>query len=249
MADDEGRAEMAENVLNNGLEITWYGHSTVLLKTPGGKRVMIDAYVQSNPVCPKELHSVENLDLLLITHGHWDHTDDALTVIRSGRPKRVIAIHEVAEWLGSKGLEMVSDMNRGGTLEAEGLRITMTPALHSSDIREEGRMIPGGEASGYVIEMENGFRVYHAGDTALFGDMALIGEIWKPDLALLPIGDHYTMGPVAAARAAKLLGVTRVIPIHWGTFPLLTGTPEALREAGKADGLEVIALKPGETVR
>ncbi len=124
----------------------------------------------------------------------------------------------------------------------------MTPALHSSSITEGDDLLPGGLPAGYVLQLENGYRVYHAGDTALFGDMALIGELWRPDLALLPIGDHYTMDPEAAARAAQLLGVRRVVPIHYGTFPLLTGTPERLRAAGERDGLEVLELRPGETL-
>ncbi|MBI3972613.1 MAG: metal-dependent hydrolase [Chloroflexi bacterium] len=239
---------MSTAVLNNGLKATWYGHATVLLETPGGKRVMIDPFVQSNPACPKALHDVANLDLLLITHGHGDHMGDALSVIQLGQPKNVIAIHEIAVWLSGKGVQNVSGMNHGGTQEAEGLKVTMTPAIHSSSMQDGDDLVPGGTPAGYVIALENGYRVYHAGDTALFGDMALIGELWKPDLAFLPIGDHYTMGPAAAARAARLLGVKRVVPIHYGTFPVLTGTPDQLREAGKADGLEVIALRPGETL-
>jgi L-ascorbate metabolism protein UlaG (beta-lactamase superfamily) len=239
---------MPAGVLNNGVSLQWYGHSTVLLTTPGGKRVMMDAYVESNPACPRELHSVENLDALLITHGHFDHFDDVLAVIRSGRPKTVVAIHEIAVWLEGKGVQGVVGMNRGGTQQVEGLRVTMTQAFHSSSIVDGDRIFSGGEAAGYVVELENGFRLYNSGDTALFGDLALIGELWRPDLALLPIGDHYTMGPEAAARAARLVGVRRVVPIHYGTFPLLTGTPERLRAAGEPDGLEVLALRPGETL-
>lgn len=237
---------MPAGILRNGLTLTWYGHSTVLLETPGGKRVMIDPFVQSNPACPKELHRVERLDLLLITHGHHDHMGDALAVIESAKPKTVVAIHEIAEWLSQQGVEQTAGMNRGGTQSVEGLKVTMTAAVHSSGIPVGDTFVPGGEASGYVIELENGYRVYHAGDTALFGDMALIGELWKPDLALLPIGDYYTMGPDQAARAAKLLGTKRVVPLHYATFPVLTGTPEALRAAGAADGLEVLAFRPGE---
>jgi L-ascorbate metabolism protein UlaG (beta-lactamase superfamily) len=239
---------MPAGVLNNGVSLQWYGHSTVLLTTPGGKRVMMDAYVESNPACPQELHSVEDLDALLITHGHFDHFDDVLTVIRSGRPKTVVAIHEIAVWLQGKGVQGVAGMNRGGTQQVEGLRVTMTQAFHSSSIVDGDRIFSGGEAAGYVVELENGFRLYNSGDTALFGDLALIGELWRPDLALLPSGDHYTMGPEAAARAARLVGVRRVVPVHYGTFPLLTGTPERLRAAGEPDGLEVLALRPGETL-
>ena len=239
---------MPSGVLNNGVTIQWYGHSTVLITSPGGKRIMIEAFVHNNPACPPELHDVRDLDLLLITHGHFDHMQDVLEVVRSGRPQKVICIHEIGLWLGTKGVENVSDMNRGGTQEAEGIKVTMTPALHSSGFMDGDRLVYAGECSGYVIELENGYRVYHSGDTALFSDLALIGEIWRPDLALLPIGGHYTIGPEEAARAAKLLGVERVLPIHYGTWPLISGTPERLREAGKADGLEVLALRPGETL-
>jgi L-ascorbate metabolism protein UlaG (beta-lactamase superfamily) len=235
-------------VLNNGVAIQWYGHSTMLITSPGGKRIMIEAFVQSNPACPPELHVVRDLDLLLITHGHFDHLGDALAVIRSGAPKQVVAIHEIAIWLEGKGAPNTVGMNRGGTFAAEEIKITQTPACHSSGILDGDQLVDGGEASGFVVTLENGYRIYHAGDTCAFGDMALIGELWKPDLACLPIGDHYTMGPEEAARAAKLLGVKRVLPIHYGTWPILTGTPDRLRAAGEADGLEVLALSPGETL-
>jgi L-ascorbate metabolism protein UlaG (beta-lactamase superfamily) len=185
----------------------------------------------------------------LITYGHGDHLGDVLRIAAEAKPKAVVAIHEIAVWLNRNGVEHVTGMNRGGTVRVEGIDIAMVAAVHSSSIADPGGAEhPGGEASGFVLTLADGFRVYHAGDTDVFGDMALIGEIHKPDLALLPIGDHYTMGPSGAARAARLLGVHRVIPIHWGTFPALTGTPDALRAAGEADGLTVFALKPGETL-
>ena len=236
-------------VLGNGTKISWLGHATTLVECGTGARVLIDPWVYTNPSCPPAWHALPPIDVILITHGHGDHLGDVLRIAAEAKPKAVIAIHEIAVWLDRNGVEHVTGMNRGGSVHIAGLQIAMVPAVHSSSIADPGGAEhSGGEASGFVITLANGFRVYHAGDTDLFGDMALIGEIHKPDLALLPIGDHYTMGPAGAARAARLLGVHRVIPIHWGTFPALTGTPEALRAAGEADGLTVIALKPGETL-
>lgn len=239
---------MPSGILNNGVTITWYGHATTMIGTPGGKRVLIDPWVRGNPACPPALHEVPALDAMLITHGHGDHVGDAIAIAATARPQKVIAIHEVATWLDSKGVANVSGMNRGGTQEVAGVRVTMTPAVHSSSISDGDVLVDGGAPAGFVVTLENGFRVYHAGDTDVFGDMALIREMWQPDIAILPIGDHYTMGPAGAARAARLLGVKQVIPIHFGTFPILNGTPAALRAAGAADSLEVLTLRPGETL-
>jgi L-ascorbate metabolism protein UlaG (beta-lactamase superfamily) len=239
---------MPENMLNNGVSVTWYGHATVLITSPGGRRILIDPFVQSNPACPRELHNVGHLDLLLITHAHNDHMGDVYTVARAARPRHIVAIHEIATYLERKGVQHTVGMNRGGTYDADGIKVTQTLAVHSSAFQDGDSFVTLGEASGFVVELENGFRIYHAGDTDLFGDMALIGERWRPDLACLPIGGHYTMGPEDAARAARLLGVRRVVPIHYGTWPILAGTPERLRAAGAPDGLEVIALRPGESL-
>lgn len=235
--------------LPNGTRITWLGHATTLIECGSGARVLIDPWVHTNPACPAAWHALPPIDVVLVTHGHGDHLGDAVRVAAEASPQAVVAIHEVAEWLGRRGVANVTGMNRGGTMRVAGIGITMVPAVHSSSIAgADGTELPGGEASGYVLTLADGFRIYHAGDTDVFGDMALIGEMHRPDLALLPIGDHYTMGPTGAARAARLLGVRRVIPIHWGTFPVLTGTPAALRAAGAADGLDVIDLAPGETL-
>jgi L-ascorbate metabolism protein UlaG (beta-lactamase superfamily) len=160
--------------------------------------VLVDPFVHSNPSCPPDLHRVTDLDLLLITHGHSDHMADALAVTRSGTPRTVIAIQEIAAWLSRQGVEGAWGMNHGGTQLVDGLKVTMTPAVHRSSVAEGDQLLPGGTPAGHVLELEHGFRIYHAGDTALFGDMALIGEHRRPDVALLPIGDHYTMGPAAA---------------------------------------------------
>ncbi len=234
--------------LPNGIEITWLGHSTFRVTTPGGKKLLIDPWLKDNPACPNEFKNAswDDLDAVLITHGHFDHISDSVRLGRS-TDATFVAIAETAGWLGSKGVDNVIDMNKGGTVEVVGCRVHMTHAVHSCGITEEdGSTIYGGEAAGYVVEFDNGYKLYHSGDTAVFSDMALIGRLLEPDVALLPIGDHYTMGPRSAAEAIRLLGVKHVIPMHFGTFPILVGTPEQLRQESKdVDGLEITELAPG----
>ena len=162
----------------------------------------------------------------------------------SGAP--VVGIFELCVWIGTKGISNTAPMNKGGAVEVAGLRVTMTDAHHSSSYMDNGQIVYLGEPAGYVVKLEDGMSFYFAGDTCLFGDMRLIGEIYKPDVAFLPIGDRFTMGPDTAARAADMLGVRQVVPMHWGTFPLLTGTPAELKKHLKA-GVEVLELKPGQT--
>jgi L-ascorbate metabolism protein UlaG (beta-lactamase superfamily) len=228
------------------LSFTWLGHATFLLKTPGGKRIIMDPWVSGNPSCPESAKQVGALDLMLITHGHEDHTGDAVSIGRSSGA-HVVAPYELSVWLQKKGLKNVTGMNPGGTLNALGLSVTMVPACHSSSVEEDGQIVYMGVATGYVIAFEDGLTVYYAGDTSVFGDMRLIGEMYRPTLAFLPIGDLYTMGPAQAAKACELLGVTQVVPMHYGTFPALTGTPAKLRELVASRGVEVLELKPGET--
>ena len=227
------------------LAITWLGHSTFILRTPGGKRLLLDPWLTSNPSCPEALKKPGNLDLILVSHGHFDHMDDLLSVARDSAAP-VVGIFELCDWLGRKGIQATSPMNKGGSQEIGGVRITMTDARHSSGFVENGQMVYLGEAAGYVIRLEDGRSIYYAGDTCLFGDMRLIGELYKPDIAFLPIGDRFTMDPVQAAKASEFLGVKQVVPMHWGTFPLLTGTPEALRKL-VSKGVDVLTLQPGET--
>jgi L-ascorbate metabolism protein UlaG (beta-lactamase superfamily) len=232
--------------LPDGVKLTWLGHATFLLEAQG-KRVLIDPWLKDNPACPDELKDPGKVDVIAITHGHNDHMQDALELAKKGAT--VVAIVEIGDWLETNGAENVFAINKGGTVEVEGIKFHMTDATHSSSFTTKEGVVNGGEAAGFVIELETGFKIYHAGDTAVFGDMALIRKLLAPDIALLPIGDFYTMGPRSAAEAIRLLGVKTVIPMHFGTFPLLPGTPDELRkEADDVSGLEVVDLKPGESL-
>jgi L-ascorbate metabolism protein UlaG (beta-lactamase superfamily) len=228
------------------LSFTWLGHATFLLRSPGGKRILLDPWVTGNPSSPESAKKLGELDLMLITHGHSDHIADAVSIGRSSGAQ-VVAPYEVSVWLGQKGLKNVTGMNPGGTLRALGLSITMVPAMHSSSAEQDGTILYLGVATGYVITFEDGLTIYFAGDTSIFGDMRLIGEMYRPTMAFLPIGDLYTMGPEQAAKACELLGVKQVVPMHYGTFPALTGTPATLRELVEPRGVQVLELKPGET--
>jgi len=231
-----------------GNKLTWLGHATFQITTPSGKVILVDPWVSGNPSCPEELRKPERVDTLLITHGHFDHIADAVELGGKFKPQ-IVAIHETCKWLESKGVKNTLGMNKGGTQKVGEIEATMVNAIHSCGIEDDGKIIYGGEACGYIIRLPGGLTLYHAGDTAVFGDMKLIAELYAPALALLPIGDHYTMGPREAAMAIRFLNVKHVIPMHFGTFPLLTGTPEELRKLTRdISGLEIHALKPGESI-
>ena len=228
------------------LAITWLGHSTFVVRTPAGRRLLFDPWLTENPSCPMSMKRPPAVDLILVSHGHADHMADLIACARESRAP-VVGIFELCDWLGRKGIQQVAPMNKGGSQEVAGLRITMTDARHSSGYIDNGQMVYMGEAAGFVVRLEDGRCIYYAGDTALFGDMRLIGEAYRPEIAFLPIGDRFTMDPADAARACELLGVRQVVPMHWGTFPLLTGTPSDLKTHLRGSGVDVLELKPGET--
>lgn len=228
------------------LSITWLGHSTFILTSPGGKHIVTDPWLEGNPACPASMKKIDKADLILVSHGHFDHAGDVVNVARA-TGATVIGIFELCSWLEGKGVKKTSGMNIGGTQKVGGIAVTMTMALHTSGTVEDGRPVYLGHPAGFVITFEDGLRAYFAGDTAAFGDMSLIKDLYAPEIAFLPIGDHFTMGPAGAAKACEMLGVKQVVPMHWGTFPLLTGTPAALRALVQPLGVEVLELKPGQT--
>jgi L-ascorbate metabolism protein UlaG (beta-lactamase superfamily) len=230
----------------SSLSITWLGHAAFIITTPGGKRIVTDPWLDGNPMCPPDRKRIDKADLILLSHGHSDHSGDIVAVSRATNAP-ILVVHELSLWLQQKGLQNVQGMGIGGTVTVAGLEVTMTPAVHTSSVMEDDDIIYLGEPAGFVVRMENGQAFYFAGDTALFGDMRLIAEMHKPDIAFLPIGDHYTMGPDAAARACRLLGVRQVVPMHYGTFPILSGTPERLKHLVEPHGVDVLVLRPGET--
>lgn len=229
-----------------GTQVTWYGHGTFTFRTSEGKVVMVDPWVMNNPGCPDELKNPEQIDLVLLTHAHFDHIGDVVELCKKFQPE-TWAIFELAMWLGSKEVPNVTGMNIGGTAEAQGVAFTMVPAVHSAGISDGDQILYGGEAAGFIMRFPGGLRVYFAGDTTVFGDMKIIGELYEPDVCFLPIGDFYTMSPREAAYAIKLLNAKTVVPMHFGTFPVLTGTPEELQKL-VGDSTEIVSLQPGETL-
>ncbi len=237
---------MAQTKIGRGIKITFLGHAAFKLEGPGAA-VLIDPWL-SNPAFQTPVDKVGPVDLILVTHGHGDHVGETVAVAQqTGAP--VVAIHELSVILDRQGAPNVIGMNKGGTLPIAGCKVTMTHAVHSSAVDEGGNLVAAGDPGGFVIEFGNGFVAYHAGDTAVFKDMELIRELYHPELAMLPIGSHYVMSPAEAALACRLLKPRWVIPMHYGTFPVLTGTPAELIERLKGEPeITVIALKPGESV-
>jgi L-ascorbate metabolism protein UlaG (beta-lactamase superfamily) len=231
------------------LAITWLGHSTFVIALPNGTRIVTDPWL-ANPKCPTAFAKPESLKpvhVILVSHGHSDHIGDVESVARA-TGAAVVCPFEVGEYFTGKGLQNVKDMGIGGTQDVAGVSITMTSAAHSSSITIGKQIQYLGTASGFILRAPDTPTMYFAGDTGLFGDMKIIGDIYKPQIAFLPIGNHYTMGPDTAAIAADWLGVRQIVPMHWGTFPMLTGTPEQLQRIVRS-GIEVLELRPGETAQ
>ena len=226
--------------------LTWLGHASFRITTDGGKRIYVDPFLNGNPTAPEEEKSPDRVDVIALTHGHGDHVGDAVALSQAFPEAEIVCMVELKSWLGRQGANVgpMPGLNKGGSIELDGIRYTLVNAFHSS-ASDEGEYL--GEAAGLVIRLDNDRVVYFAGDTCLFGDMQLIRLLHEPDYAVLPIGDHFTMGPREAALAIDMLGRPAIIPCHWGTFPLLTGTPEQLI-AEAPDGAVVHDIRPGDTV-
>lgn len=227
-------------------EITWLGHSTFEIRLDSGAVILIDPWL-ANPKFPAG-YELERVDLLLLTHGHSDHIADAVSTAQKFE-STVVSNFEIGLWLGSKGVKNVVGMNKGGKTSAAGCTIAMVQAQHSSSIQDGDQILYGGEPAGYVVKTPDGRSFYHAGDTNVFSDMELIRLLYEPELAMLPIGDLYTMDPREAAIACEFLSPKLVMPMHYGTFPPLAGTPKQLRRLlGSSSPVEVLSPEPGETI-
>ncbi len=223
------------------VKVMWLGHAAFLIE--GSKKVLVDPFISGNPSSPVKAYELK-ADVIAVTHGHGDHVGDAVEIAKASNCP-VVCIHELSRILECETV----GMNIGGTAVVNGVSFTMTPALHSADVEVDGKIVSAGCAVGFVIGMD-GVKIYHAGDTGVFYDMKLIGELYSPDVALLPIGDWYTMGPREAAKAVELIRPKVVIPMHYGTFPVITGKPEEFAKLveERCPEVKVVILKPGESL-
>jgi L-ascorbate metabolism protein UlaG (beta-lactamase superfamily) len=242
-------------------EVVWLGQAAFKITSPGGKVIVTDPWLRTNPLTPpayKQLDAFGRIDVLLLTHGHFDHSADAAALAQQYNvPLRAPGdLNQTLATLGVLPASLLPRMNKGGTIEpAPGIKVTAVRAEHSSiyvwrnPASNKDETHPGGEPVGWIIELENGFRIYHAGDTAAFGDMRLIGERFKPDLALVPIGGNFTMDPAEAAWAVKeLIRPKTVIPMHYGTNPLARGTAKEFAEVMGPLPIHVIIAVPGQPI-
>jgi len=231
-----------------GMRITWLGHATVLIQTAKGTTILIDPFIAHNPKYPKSYELPSKIDYVLLTHGHGDHISDAVPVARK-HGSTVVAIFELADYIANQGVDKdkTIGMNLGGTVQLDDVAASMVEAKHSSGAQDNQGTHYVGVAAGYVLTVANGPVLYHAGDTHVFGDMRLIGELYHPEVAMLPIGGYYTMGPIEAAHAVGFLGAGTILPLHFGTFPPLKGTPEEL-SALVDKSVKVIQWKPGDVI-
>lgn len=233
------------------IEITWLGHATMQFRLESGEVILMDPWIEGNPMYPRD-HKIDRVDAILVSHAHFDHIHDVIPLAKKFKPQKVVAIFETCVWLTGKGVDNCSGMNKGGTQEVGPLKATMTHAVHSCGIQDGDQIIYGGEAAGYVLHLPDRRALYFAGDTAAFSDMQLIAQLYQPELAFLPIGDFYTMDPRQAALACRLLNVKKVVPMHFGTFPALTGTPDQLKRELTSAGTistQVWPLEIGKPVK
>ena len=228
------------------IQITWLGHAAFEIRFDGGEVLLLDPWIEGNPAYPKN-YNLQKADAIAVSHGHGDHLGDVVPLAKKFDAK-VFAMVEIAGWCAGKGVKNTIGFNKGGTVDLGFAKLTMTHALHSSSIQDGDNSIYGGEAAGFILTLKDGRRAYFAGDTAIFSEMGLYADVYHPELAFLPIGDHYTMGPEEAAYAARLLKVKQVIPMHHGTFPILVGRPAELEEKLSGTGIEVLTLKQGQPI-
>jgi L-ascorbate metabolism protein UlaG (beta-lactamase superfamily) len=225
--------------------LTWLGHATFMLGSDTGKRIYVDPFLKGNPKTPDDEKEPDRVDVICVTHGHGDHVGDAVELSKRFPNAEIIAMVELKAWLGDHGANVgeVPGINKGGTTQIDGVTYGLVNAFHSSPAPDGSY---AGEACGLIVRLEDGRTLYFAGDTCAFGDMQLIARLWQPDYAVLPIGDWFTMGPREAAVAIELLGNPKVVPSHWGTFPVLTGTPEQLEQ--EAPNAHIVRMDPGDTI-